>query len=110
MKQFLNYQDQILKLRSKGLIVSDEAKAIEKLKQTSYFALINGYKKAFKSNNGNYIIGTRFEHIVSLYDFDIKLSELFLKIFLSLSVELSPIFHIIFRKNILTLIMIILMY
>lgn len=79
MKQFLNYQDQIVKLRSKGLIVSDEVKAIEKLKQTSYFALINGYKKAFKSNNGNYIIGTRFEHIVSLYDFDIKLSELFLK-------------------------------
>lgn len=79
MKNFLDYQGQVAKLKSKGLIISDENKAIETLKQTSYFALINGYKKAFKSNNGNYIKGTCFEHIVSLYDFDIKLSELFLK-------------------------------
>ncbi len=79
MKSFLDYQGQISKLRSKQLIISDESKAIGILKQTSYFALINGYKNAFKSNNGNYINGVRFEHIVSLYDFDIRLSELFLK-------------------------------
>lgn len=79
MKSFLDYQSQVSKLKSKNLIISDEAKAIETLKQTSYFALINGYKKAFKSSNGNYISNTRFEHIVSLYEFDIKLSELFLK-------------------------------
>lgn len=79
MKRFLDYQGQISKLKSKQLIISDESEAIEILKQTSYFALINGYKNVFKSNNGNYISGTRFDHIVSLYDFDIRLSDLFLK-------------------------------
>lgn len=79
MKKFLDYQNQVSKLKSKGLLISDDNKAIETLKQTSYFALVNGYKKAFKSDNGNYIKGTRFDHIVSLYEFDIKLSELFLK-------------------------------
>lgn len=89
MKAFLNYQDQVLKLKSKKLIITDENYAIGVLKQTSYFALINGYKKSFKSDNGNYISGTKFEHIVALYDFDIKISDLFFEYILIFEREIK---------------------
>lgn len=79
MKTFLSYKDQIALLKRKKLNIQDEARAIATLKQTSYFALINGYKKIFKDNNGNYKPNTQFEHIVSLYNFDMQLSDLFFK-------------------------------
>ena len=53
-KDFKTYKEQILLLKRKKLIINDEVHAIELLKRASYFALINGYKKHFKADNGNY--------------------------------------------------------
>lgn len=69
-KEFKTYKEQIRLLKSKGLIIADEMHAIQTLKDLSYFALINGYKRPFKSDNGNYSEGACFEDIEQLYRFD----------------------------------------
>jgi abortive infection bacteriophage resistance protein len=80
-KPFLTYQQQIDKLQNeKGLVINDVQYAETMLKQTSYFALITGYKHLFKNKTtGMYKDGTRFEDIVALYMFDKGLREIFLK-------------------------------
>lgn len=78
-KEFKTYKEQIFLLKKKKLIIEDEQHAIELLKRTSYFALINGYKKHFKSDNGNYKDGTKIEDIEELFVFDEKLRNFLLK-------------------------------
>lgn len=80
-KPFLTYEQQIEKLQDeKGLIINDKEYAKAMLKQNSYFALITGYKHLFKDKTtGKYRSGVKFEDIVSLYEFDEGLRELFLK-------------------------------
>lgn len=69
-KEFKTYDEQIQLLKKKNLIIDDVNHAKHILKNASYFALINGYKKPFKSDNGNYKENTRFEDIENLYEFD----------------------------------------
>ena len=79
-KCFLTYQQQIDKLKDKGLAIGDENYAEMMLRRNSYFALITGYKHLFKNKTtGNYKDGTKFEDVVALYVFDKGLRELFLK-------------------------------
>lgn len=78
-KRFLTYEQQIELLKSKKLFIPDEEKAIESLKQYSYYSLISGYKDIFKiEKNGDYKDDASFEHIVSLYTFDDYLRNRFL--------------------------------
>lgn len=42
-KPFLTYEQQIQKLKDKGLTIDNDDDAIELLKKHSYFALISGY-------------------------------------------------------------------
>ncbi len=77
-KPFLTYEEQIAKLESKGLIISNKDHAIKLLKEHSYFALISGYKQLFKKENGNYRLHTSIEDIYRLYEFDNKLRSLLL--------------------------------
>lgn len=88
-KDFLNYEQQIDLLKKKKLIIPDEEVAKSVLKRTSYFALINGYKKVFKSDDGNYLPTATFDHIVALYDFDVQLSDLFIKYILIFEREIK---------------------
>ena len=80
-KIFLNYDQQIEKLRNeKNLLIDNEAYAKEILRQTSYYSLIGGYKDIFKNpTTKKYKDGTRFEDIVELYYFDELLRQLFLR-------------------------------
>lgn len=79
-KPYLNYNEQIEKLKSKGLIISDEQYALTFLKKYGYYSLICGYKDAFKNKTTkNYKDGTSFEEIVLLYEFDAALRRLFLQ-------------------------------
>ena len=78
-KDFKTYKEQILLLKRKKLIINDEVHAIELLKRASYFALINGYKKHFKADNGNYKEETKIEDIEKLFVFDEKLRNYLLK-------------------------------
>ena len=48
IKPFLNYEEQIRNLiERKGMIIADREVATSKLKDISYFALIDGYKNLF---------------------------------------------------------------
>ncbi|WP_243729268.1 hypothetical protein [Mycoplasma capricolum] len=46
-KEFKTFEEQIEILKSRGLIISNEQKAIEILKQENYYNIVNGYKDLF---------------------------------------------------------------
>ncbi len=79
-KIFLTYEQQIDILKNeKGVQISDSDRAMEILKQTSYYSLIGGYKDLFKNpTTKKYRDGTRLEDILALYELDRMLRELFL--------------------------------
>ena len=79
-KQYLNYQEQIAKLKSKKLIIDNEQFAYEMLQKYGYYSLICGYKEPFKNKvTKEYKAKSTFEDIVKLYEFDAELRCLFLK-------------------------------
>jgi abortive infection bacteriophage resistance protein len=90
-KPFLTYNQQIHKLRDeKGLVIPDEAHAMDILTQVGYFSLVNGYKTPFKDPaTGQYKNGTSFEDIENLYYFDEALRELFFKYLLKVEQKLK---------------------
>jgi abortive infection bacteriophage resistance protein len=89
-KPFLTYNQQLAKLRDKGLILPDEDHAIDILTQIGYFSLVNGYKTPFKDiNTGQYKNGTTFYDIENLYYFDEALRELFFKYLLKVEQKLK---------------------
>ncbi|WP_237567332.1 hypothetical protein [Mycoplasma mycoides] len=47
-KEFKTFGEQIEILKSRGLIIKDEQKAIEILKQENYYNIVNGYKDLLK--------------------------------------------------------------
>lgn len=69
-KPFLTYEQQISKLIDKGLTIKDHDTALKLLKEHSYFALISGYKKPFKTKDGKYKPHTSLDDIYALYLFD----------------------------------------
>ncbi|MDR3283834.1 MAG: Abi family protein [Treponema sp.] len=91
IKPFLTYSEQIRKLRDeKGLIIKDEAHAVEILTQAGYFSFINGYKTPFKDPaTGKYKKGSTFEDIENLYLFDEALREVFFKYLLNVEQKLK---------------------
>lgn len=78
-KPFTTYDEQLELLCRKGLEVQDKNLAKITLKETSYFALINGYKHPFKNSDGCYKAGTCFEDIINLYNFDASLRSWLLR-------------------------------
>ena len=79
-KEFLTYDEQIDHLISKKMIIKNRQVAIEFLKRYSYYGSVSAYKNIFKLiPNGDYIEGTTFEQIISLYYFDKYLRVLFLR-------------------------------
>lgn len=85
-QEFLSFEKQIKKLESdKNLLIPDHSYAETKLKQIGYFSLVSGYKKPFiNSTTKKYKDGTTFNDIVSLYEFDENMRELFLKYILKI--------------------------
>ncbi|ANU16290.1 DNA-binding protein [Planococcus maritimus] len=86
MKSFATHDEQLAILKSRGLIIEDEAAARRVLSRDNYYALIDGYKEPFlerdetKNPYGEelYEAGTTFDHILALYQFDRKLRLLLL--------------------------------
>ncbi len=78
MKEFFTYEQQIEKLREKGLLINDEPSAIEFLKLEGYYNVINGYSPNFKVNHKFYK-GTTFEDICHLFAFDKDLRSIVYK-------------------------------
>lgn len=78
MKEFKTYQEQIEILKSRGIVINNEEFALEKLQEDNYYNIINGYKALFIDSN-QYIQGTTFEEIYSLFEFDRNLKSILLK-------------------------------
>lgn len=66
----LSVTEQIENLKSIGLIVNDEEKAISFLNDVSYFRVIKAFSLGLKPKNGNYYDGVTFEQIIDLYKFN----------------------------------------
>lgn len=78
-KPHASYEAQIEKMVSRGLIVQDKEHALKILSNISYYRL-GVYSHSFEQDHSThqFITGTTFEQIVSLYEFDRKLRLLVL--------------------------------
>ncbi len=72
-KVYFTYEQQIEKLKKDGLIITDEKRAIARLKWEGYFNFAVGYNRLFKDEHRRYVAGTTFEQVEALFDFDKKL-------------------------------------
>ena len=76
LKKHLSIEGQIAKLKSRGLIIENEEYAKEVLNRISYYRL-TGYLHDFrKPGEDAYIDGITFNTIVSIYEFDTRLTRL----------------------------------
>ena len=78
LKQPLSFEEQLNRLKTHGIIVDDEQKAIDILKHINYYRF-TGYALQFRvnPNQSTYIDGTTFESIYHLYVVDEQLRDLF---------------------------------
>ena len=56
MKDFYTHEQQIEKLKNKGLIIKNEDSAIQFLKLEGYYNVINGYSPSFKTKRGFFFV------------------------------------------------------
>ena len=76
LKKHLSIDDQIKKLEGRGLIIDDKTAAASVLGRINYYRL-SGYLHDFRIKGSNeYKPGTRFEDIISIYAFDMRLTHL----------------------------------
>ena len=81
-KPFKTYRQQLSILRNRGMEIKDGGKVIKILKRENYYSIINGYKDIFIDNNSiveKFKLGTTFENIYWLFEFDRNLRNIFLK-------------------------------
>lgn len=101
-KIFTSISDQIQLLKSRGMIITDEA-AVEKiLLKENYYNLINGYKSLFLDPSfadERYLPGTYFEDIYSLYLFDRELRNLFMRFILEIENNVKSVLAYKFSEN-----------
>lgn len=90
-KPFLTYNQQLEKLRSKGLKIENEELVIHLLKHCSYFDLISGYKEPFKKKDGTYKANVTIEDIYALYYFDDAMRALILKYILMIEKHMKSL-------------------
>lgn len=99
-KTFASFEQQIQHLEDKVIIISDRAYAEAMLKQIGYFPLIGGYKHLFRVPfTKTYKIGTTFEEIVALYEFDSDLRDLFFKYLLQIERNLRSLMSYYFTEK-----------
>ena len=91
-KQFKNLDEQIEILEHKGMVVNDENYAKHILLRENYFFL-NGYRHPFmKSHNDrNFLEGTKFEEMYSLFLFDRSIRNVLFKYILVIENNLKSI-------------------
>lgn len=93
----MTYEQQIQKLKGKGMIIDDTDAAKTVLQKYSYFALITGYKDLFKNHTtNNYVDGTTLDDIVAIYEFDAGLRKLTFSYLLSIEQRQRSLFSYAF--------------
>lgn len=88
-KIYLSTDEQIRLLRSRGMTIDNTASAKQVIDLENYYNLINGYKQPFldstySGSDEQYLAGTKFEELYSLYSFDRELRNLFIRYILEL--------------------------
>lgn len=91
MKEFKTIDKQILLLKNRGMIFNREAEASWLLKDFNYYNIINGYKDPFLVHADTFKKNTSFEEVYSLYIFDKRLKDIFLKYILKIETILRSI-------------------
>lgn len=86
METHLNYEEQLEKFISQGMIIKDKKKALERIKHISYYK-IKEFSSFFMNPNGTYKKDTYFEAVIQNFYFDKNLRMEFLKC--SEKIELS---------------------
>lgn len=78
LKKPLTFEEQLQKLKVHGIVVSDENKALQVLKEINYYRF-TGYALQFRiaPKNSNYIKGTTFDSVYHIYLADERLRDLF---------------------------------
>lgn len=99
IKEFKTLDEQIEILKKRGLIIKDEERAKKYLLSQNYYNIINGYAKFFTAKGDNYISGTTFEEISSLYVFERELKQVFLLTILEAETHLRSIFSYRFAEK-----------
>ncbi len=100
-KPFLTYEQQLIKLRDeKHIVITDETETLCKLQQVGYYSLVSGYKHLFRIPAQKiYKNGTAFEELVSLYEFDEALRELFLHYLLHIERHIRSLLSYYFTEK-----------
>ncbi len=75
IKKATTYKEQVELLKNRGCEIADEEFAKEKLSEINYYRL-SAYLLPFKGTDENFISGTSFEKIYSIYEFDRKLRRI----------------------------------
>lgn len=86
METHLNYEEQLEKFISQGMIIKDKKKALERIKHISYYK-IKEFSSFFMNPDGTYKKDTYFEAVIQNFYFDKNLRMEFLKC--SEKIELS---------------------
>lgn len=76
LKKPTTFSEQVSLLRSRGMVIEDEEKAISVLEKINYYRL-SAYMLTYKIKDGSYG-GASFQNVFSLYQFDKKLRNLIL--------------------------------
>jgi abortive infection bacteriophage resistance protein len=79
MKPFKTLDEQLILLKSRGLIIENTQKAKEYLLQYSYYNIINVYSKFFQHSPDKYIKGASFDEIRAVHIFDTEMKSIFFK-------------------------------
>lgn len=81
------------------MIFNREAEASWLLKDFNYYNIINGYKDPFLVHADTFKKNTSFEEVYSLYIFDKRLKDIFLKYILKIETILRSIIKKLIYKN-----------
>lgn len=77
VKQPTTYEEQVNKLKERGCIIEDDAFCIQKLKEVNYYRLTAYFIPFLEGEDHNkYILGTSFEKVYRIYEFDRKLRSI----------------------------------
>ena len=95
-KPFKTYNQQLVILRKRNLTIKDGSKAKRILQNNGYYNIVNGYKDIFldtaltkQFNDDRFKIGTTFENIYALYEFDRNIRTVLLKYILQMETSLK---------------------
>ena len=79
IKNAKTFEEQLLILQSRGIIVENPQEAILALQKVNYYRLVAyGLTLKDESKQDSYLEGTTFQQLISIYEFDKKLRQLLL--------------------------------